>query len=266
MVIRSAINEDEKYLKLLWTDCFQDPIEYVDFYFKYRFRSNFCAVLEINNEIVGMIHLLPCKIEPDQKAMYWYAAGIRSDKRKQGLFRKFAIHVKESINQLGYQNICVPAEGLESVYLSLGFENAYTAKDLIFRKKEEHDKKSNDARIEQAKAKDFYELATKKGDTLWDMEAISYAIQENLLCDGKVLKIYNGETIFVCFAIRKDENMFLIDYQNFNFYEFELIKNALFEFLQCKTLILRIAGKDKIVGLTDSKFITENSKITMTLA
>ena len=134
MLIRSATERDREAIYYLWKDCFSDPNEYIDFFMKKRFRADFCAILEENREVVGMIHLLPCLIEPKQKALYWYAAGIRSDYRNKGLFRKFSIHVKKEANNLGYRNLCVPAQGLEEFYKSIGFSSEYVAEDKIFDK------------------------------------------------------------------------------------------------------------------------------------
>ena len=95
MIIRSANSTDLDAIRHLWQDCFFDPIEYIDFYIKNRFEAKYCAILEIDGEVVGMIHLLPCTIYHEEKSLYWYAAGSRSDKRNQGLFIKFAKAVKE---------------------------------------------------------------------------------------------------------------------------------------------------------------------------
>ncbi len=264
MKIRSANLFDQKSIRLLWQDCFGDPYEYIDFYLSKRFKPEFCAILEDNGDVIGMIHLLKCTVYPNQKAFYWYAAGIRSDRRKEGLFRKLAQYVKEQTNRLGYKNLCVPAPGLEKYYQSLGFSFAYTATDEIF---------INDCSsfscdrvsIQEASAEDFLNETFQIGDTLWDKDAVEYAMKENVYCNGFLLKITIQDQSYHCFAIRK-ENSFLIEYHNIPNEVFLKIKNSLFEKLSCKKLIFRTCGNQKTVGLSDSDLVKSTSRITMTLA
>ena len=262
MIIRSANSTDLDAIRHLWQDCFFDPIEYIDFYIKNRFEAKYCAVLEIDGEVVGMIHLLPCTIYPEEKALYWYAAGIRSDKRNQGLFKKFAKAVKEKANELGFYNVCVPAPGLESYYQSLGFEFPYMSSDVVIEKSDENSKIT----FEDGEARDFScaDFANF-GNTIWSENAIQYAIDENKYCGGKVLRFKMDEKFYCFFAIKK-ENEFLIEYHNMTIEEFKKVKNAICSVLNCETLIFRTNGKEKIVGLTDANAINSRSKITMTLA
>ncbi len=265
MKIRSAEEKDLKDIRYLWHDCFSDPYEYIDFFLKNRFQSKFCAILEKDREVVGMIHLLPCTIYPNTKALYWYAAGIRSDKRNQGLFKKFAEYVKEKANALGFQNLCVPARGLEEYYQALGFKFSYTSEDIVFEREMEEAEK-NPINLEEGSARDFIEFVSPTdGDTVWNEEAIQYAIQENLNCGGKVFRLQTDEKRFCFFAIKKDD-AFLIDYHNISTEEFKMIKDAIFLKLNCEKLIFRANGNEKIVGLTDASMVGINSKITMTLA
>ena len=40
MIIRSANSTDLDAIRHLWQDCFFDPIEYIDFYFKNRLKQS----------------------------------------------------------------------------------------------------------------------------------------------------------------------------------------------------------------------------------
>lgn len=265
MTIRSAKEKDLKEIRSLWHDCFSDPYEYIDFYLENRFSPKYCAVLEVDREVVGMIHLLPCTIFPDIKVLYWYAAGIRSDKRKQGLFKKFAGYVKEKANELGFQNLCVPAPGLEEYYQSMGFKFAYTSNDVEYNKTTE-DEVNHSVRFENASIQDFMiHCLNEPGDTVWDEEAIRYAIEEARLCGGKVYRFHLDQKLFSFFAIKKDK-AFLIDYHNMSTDVFSKVKDAIFQILNCEKLIFRTSGREKIIGLTDSDALVYNSRITMTLA
>lgn len=263
MIIRSAKDADLESIRNLWHDCFEDPLDYIDFYLNRRFDPKFCAVLIDGAELVGMIHLLPCEIYPDQKALYWYAAGIRSDRRNRGLFRTFSESVKEATNSLGYVNLCVPAPGLESFYRSIGMTSSFTVKDEIF-EREDHKTKSL-LKIGAATANDFTRFEKEIGDVIWNEEFIQYAILENSYCDGKALKLQCNGKECACFAIKKDDS-FLIDYHNFSQKEFLLAKDALFQELKTSRLIFRSCGTDKVIGLSDSEKVGSQSKISMTLA
>ena len=266
MKIRLANHSDIQSIRELWFDCFHDPYDYIDFFIEYRFNSEHCVVMEDGDQLIGMIHLLPCNVEPEQKALYWYAAGIRTDYRNRGLFKKFAEYVKKGTNDLGISNLCVPAEGLERLYRSLGFTHAYTAKDLMFTNESFPVPQSEmRADISEANPEDFFFLKRMWGDTVWTLDAIQYAIDENKYCEGRCLKIISDGKIFCCFAIKKD-NCFLIDNHNMSIKDFDDIKGSLFNILNCQKIVLRINGDEKTIGLADTPLVKGGSKISMTLA
>lgn len=264
MIVRLSTPSDVEQIRKLHRECFGDPWEYIDFYMQRKFPDCFCAVLEIDKEIVGMVHLLPCTVVPNKKAFYWYAAGIRSDFRNKGLFRSFTEHVIKHTRDAGYKNICVPAKGLERFYRSIGFSFSYTATDRIY-KRIDIEKQSDYFLFENATADDFLQMQHEKGDVSWDHAALQYAIEENSYCNGKALKFYNdGRTL--CFFALKKENSFLIDYHNLTQKDFEKIKSSLFDLLNCEQIVFRDCGTDQIVGLSDSELVKSDSKISMTLA
>ena len=152
--------------------------------------------MEIDGEVVGMIHLLPCTIYPEEKALYWYAAGIRSDKRNQGLFKKFANAVKEKANELGFFNVCVPAPGLESYYQSLGFEFPYTSSDIVIEKSDENSKITfEDGEARDFSCADFEISATQFGVRMRsNMQSMKISIAAERFCDSKWMKNF---TVFL---------------------------------------------------------------------
>lgn len=267
MIVRSALNEDKNAILALWHDCFQDPYEYIYFYLENRFDPETCVLLEDENEIIGMVHLLRCAIYPNQKAFYWYAAGIHSKRRKEGLFRKFTEYLVLETKKRGFCNICVPAPGLENFYRSIGFENQYSVSDEVFFRTKE-------SRISSDEVTSSFFLPAApnsflgnfgKGDAVWDEAAIRYAIDENLYCEGKALKCKIDKNEFSFFAIKKEDG-FLIDYHNLPKKAFLEIKDALFDELTCDRLIFRTVGNQKILGLSDSNLVDRESKISFTLA
>lgn len=265
MKIRSATDEDREAIKVLWKSCFDDEDTYIEFYFNKRFSPKYTALLEIDEEIVGMIHLLPCRIAPDRKALYWYAAGIRRDMRGNGLFRYLASHVLAAAGNRGFVNVCMPAPGLEKMYQALGFSHAYTAMDQRYCKNKEENITLGTALILPAKVRDFENLPIEIGDTIWDHSAIQYAFEENLLCDGHQIKIQYRNHTYFCFAIKKEDH-FLLDNHNISPEIMIEIKGAIMNYLSCESILLRQEGKEKIVGLCDTDLLTSKSKITLTLS
>ncbi len=264
MIIRSAKNTDKSQILALWQDCFHDPQEYIEQYLSKRFDPKYCVILEDKSEIVGMVHLLPCKISPDTNAFYWYAAGIKSTRRNEGLFRKFSSFLIEKINQAGFKSVCVPASGLENFYMSIGFRYKLTATDKTFIKNITESQTIRNSSWSSAKVEDFL-CKGNSGDIIWDTNAIDYAIYENDRCEGKAYSVIIDNKKHSLFAIKKDDG-FLIDYHFLSEKDFLQIKDDLFNLLACDRLIFRDIGTEKIIALTDSDLIKSDSKISMTLA
>jgi len=264
--IRHANTEDIPKLRLLWQSFFKDSNAYLDLYFLHRFRPEFTPVLIKNDDIIGMIHMLPCMLAPTQKAFYWYAVGIRENERGRGYFRDFLKFVLEKSQGSGFHNVCVPVSGLEGIYQKYGFTHCYTAVDMAFTGSPNHQIRK--AEICNALPSDFLALSAEQGSTLWDLSAISYAFLENSHCNGKQIKISFRNRNYLAFAMKKDDH-YLIDYTNLNFSVLTEIQNQLMTYLNCKKRVLRMpsaANEAKTIALSDSKLVTQNSQITMTLS
>lgn len=264
MKIRAATNSDRNIIKDLWIDLFSDSPDYVDFYLDRRWKPENCALLEENGDIFGMAHLLPCKIAPNHKALYWYAVGIRSDKRNQGYFRYFVTNLLKITQTKGYFNVCMPASGLETVYQRFGFRFPYTGSHFVFC--QEHHKDYHDILIQKARVSDFEPLYQKEGSVVWDCEAAKYALIENELNGGKNFIFEFHNRIYFGTAIKKNDH-YLIDNTNLDVTVFEYVKNSFFQFLQTNKIVLIDSGKeDAIVGLSDFENTNLHSRISFTLA
>ncbi|MBP1577713.1 MAG: GNAT family N-acetyltransferase, partial [Oscillospiraceae bacterium] len=73
---RFAEKQDTEALKSLWKTCFGDEDEYIDLFFKERFKADECLAAFCQEELAGMLFLLPIKAVCGDKsydARYIYA-------------------------------------------------------------------------------------------------------------------------------------------------------------------------------------------------
>lgn len=262
-MLRSAKKSDKEAILKLWQSCFGDSESYINLYLEKKFDPEKTVLLEINDRVFGMAHLLPCTLYPEIKALYWYAVCIDEDMRGRGLFRYLVTEVLKETKKRGYANVCVPAVGLEEVYQRFGFHYPYYGEDLIF-----FDDKTylddDKVKISVAKSEDFLGLHKEKGSTSWDLEAIQYACLENEFSGGMQLKIlFHGQT-YPLFVIKK-EKYFLLDYHNMDLDTFKLVKNNLMKYLNVDKMIFRCQIGNKIIGLCDHNSVSAHSKISFIL-
>ena len=118
--------------------------------------------------------------------------------------------------------------------------------------------------ISRAKIDDFLDLPKEQGSTVWDLEAVKYAFLENEFTGGcQLLAEYHSKKYFF-FAIKKEDHFF-IDYHNIDTKTWNSIKDSVFSYLNCEKIIFREYSMGNIIGLSDSEFVNENSRITLTL-
>ncbi len=263
MFLRKGKFEDSENIKSLWKSCFGDTDEYIDLFLKNRFDPDFTVILEKNSDVIGMAHLLPCTINPSQKALYWYAVCIREDMRNQGLFKFLVKNVLEEAQKSGYANLCVPVPGLEKVYQKLGFTNKFTASDYQYEKGKQ-DNNTQKIEIQKAEPSDFLQIFPMNGGVEWKISAIDYAFLENSFCKGHQLKLISDGNILPFFAINRG-SYFQIDYHNIEKQEFDKYIDSVFDYLKCNKILFRCSGSDQIIGLSDSNLVDNKSKISMIL-
>ncbi len=264
-MIRLATSEDYSIIKKIWKSSFFDTDSYIDFYWQYRFPNSYAVLYEPDGATVGMIHLLPCKLFPDIKAMYWYAAAILPEKRGRGYFSQFASQLRTSLREHGYFSICLPAPGLEKIYQKIGMNTAYCSQDIDYI----GNANKTEIGIKVAHPDDFLNLEQQMGDTTWSRSAIEYAIAENEFCNGTSFYFQYNKRSFVGLAI-KQEDAFVLDSTNITHKDMVVFQNSLLKYLNCKTIRLRgnvvNTTLKTISGLTDFSPIGENSKLFFPLA
>ena len=267
MKIISAKWDHEPEIRRIWTECFHDEKEYLDLFFQYRFQPNLTKLLIIGTEVAGMIHLLPCKIAPNQDAYYWYAVGISEKFRGNGYFHKFVDAVLEENKKFGYANVCKPRKGLEALYQKHGFIYPYYEKEIAFTR--EITEKNNQIKIEAGEPKDFVFETVSHGTTIWDLKSIEYAIKENEFCDGKTMRFQINEENYFSLAIHSERG-WILNHGNVSEIAASIAKDSILGFLKTDQFILKITDRnsntfENISGLSDSPLVGAGSSITFTL-
>lgn len=202
MVISSGkINKQQ--LKEIWLECYDDPENYVDFFFQNGFGKCKCICEETDGLILGVLYLFKCNIVPDGKpAYYWYAGGVRRDFRGRGIYRKIvseAFRLAEEENRI---SLCFPAPGLENFYKKKGMSDDYLC-DIC------HLQLSTGAKIlplkwETLSLDESIHIFRKtentfgKGSAVWQTDVMEYVIKENQFCNGFCDKIiFEGKEYYL---------------------------------------------------------------------
>ena len=269
MKIRLGTKDDIVSLKKLWIECFSDSEEYIEQYFKYRFPQSFPIILEENREVLGMVHLIPCQLaahQGNQKAFYWYAAGIAKKARKKGLFQFLVSTVIKGTQNHGYQNLCVPVKHLFNFYQKNGFCNPYYTKDYYFNS--EILKKCDISNyFSENNAKNYFKNNWSIGSVIWNDDDIHYGILENQICGGEPVSFYiNNQEYFAC-CTKKDDTL-ILEHTNLMPDTINCIGNNLLERFQVSSLILRKTGTPDgtAFALCDSDLVTYNSTFDFSLS
>ena len=263
MRIRCAETKDVLHLKQLWKEAFFDDDEYIDFYFENRFDPNFVAVLTMNQEIAGMIHLLPCKIYPNERALYWYAACIGEKFRNKGYFRSFCEEIYAAARKMGYYNACKPAVGLEEFYRSIGFKYEYRA---LLTRGESSTKDGLKGRVGKTDANRLVLNQKEIGSLVWDSKAVEYAIKENELCRGISFEMEYDGKIQSAMAVMDGKKAKIVN-SNFDKQSFSFCKSAIASFVGVSDLLLQIPDQfGEVAGLSDHPSVNSKSTLFFDLA
>lgn len=199
-MITQAKKEWTGKLKLLWKQAFGDKDAYIDFYFKNRFREdNMLVYLSPEEEVLAMASLLPARLWEEEshrpvkkKAYYIYAVATAPASQGQGISSKLLDAIHERLRNENALGILVPGEkSLIGFYKNRGFyEGPGILKSCLWQRDVLEAAQLSKPEIsfnplsplEYKQQRDaFYGT---KGYIEWDLEAITYAVQENKFNGG----------------------------------------------------------------------------------
>lgn len=186
--ISYATNDHIDALKYIWHECFGDEYEYINFFFKNRFKGIKTVIALYEEKVVGAAYLMPVKAMEYgeiKNGWYGYAIGILKEFRKNGIYAIMHQKIMEEISARNEFYILCPAnEKLCEYYATLGFKEFSYLKTMKFDYCDTQCKISSDAISSKRYTELRNEFFNHDGFIFWDENAIDYAIKENEFCGG----------------------------------------------------------------------------------
>ncbi len=182
----------------LWLEAFGDDRAYVDFYFENRFHEKNMLLYLVDKEPVAMISMLPAILHQGgkrQEVRYIYAVATSPAYRRRGYARKL-IEAGRQLLQVPF--ILEPAtKPLAAYYEGMGFTEGFqvTENELILPSMQAAAYGGQRYWLLTVTPSEYKQIRDGKlageGYVEWDVDAISYALQENDFCGGYAYKVFH---------------------------------------------------------------------------
>lgn len=142
MEIKYLYTEDKKMIRPLYEECFNDSVEFVDYYFEKRIMNNDVLVACEEGVIVSMMQLVPKKIvinDEIHQVHYIYGVATREEYRRRGYMRALMERAIQDLKGKGEPFVYLIPEN-EDVYREFGFTTVYNKQKYKVRKLVEENK------------------------------------------------------------------------------------------------------------------------------
>ncbi len=211
LLVDFAREEDYPAMKQIWTACFGDPLDYVQFFFEHCLPRHRALTAYVNGDAAGCVYLLSAKAKDGntfRPAIYIYALGVLPAYRSRGIGQMLIRRVFAIAESEGAICFLRPASAdLVPYYERFGMQKTYLVKEC--RLIPDPHKSTADSTISSVSAKEYAHLRTDlpavSGLIQWDFPHISFAIAENDLSGGRCLKYTKaGRTACVFMKREKD--------------------------------------------------------------
>lgn len=196
-----AVQADEPDIRRIWQEAFGDDAEYISYYMEHRFTEETMLCIRQQGTIVSFANLLPVRLNCGKEymdAIYLYAVATDITDRGNGYVSRLIAHIQEEYHM---PVIVVPAEEtLIPFYRELGFCPFFEEQQSVYFVEEIKQVPEDDYEVCDMSYAGEYKLSRDKrmeraGYVMWDETAIQYAIQENALCGGFLIKTGDGDFI-----------------------------------------------------------------------
>ncbi len=121
-------------LRELWEEAFDDPEEFVNYYFENVCKDNKVLSAYIEDKLVGMIHLNPYNMLIEGKVIksyYVVGVSVTYSMREKGVMKAMMKKALEDVSEEGVEMVfLMPA--LEDYYNNLGYKKIYSTKTMDF--------------------------------------------------------------------------------------------------------------------------------------
>src|SRR5690554_6599849 len=132
-MIRLAREEDTPQIRDLWTYCFDDTPEFIDFFFNSCYLPSNTLIAEEDNRIQSSLQLLPYRMRlRGREVPVYYIVGVGTwpEDRGQGLVKNLLLYADSLMKERGYDiSILLPFQ--YDFYRKYGWEVCYDL--LIYR-------------------------------------------------------------------------------------------------------------------------------------
>lgn len=134
-MIDFALPSDKEEIREIWDIAFPEDTAFNDWFFKYKFRSEFTIVYRENGVICSMLQALPYEISGFGKVSYIYGAATRPQFRRRGFMEKLLRFTHENDRKRGFEgSILIPAnEGLFGYYGKMGYKTAFYVSQTTYK-------------------------------------------------------------------------------------------------------------------------------------
>ncbi len=240
-------------LERIWKLCFNDPSDYVKYFFDYRYNPNACAVYidETVGRPVAMLHMLDASITEDSEIVpvqYIYAAATRPDYQGKGIMSALLEFSKRFAEANGQRyQILVPGErSLFKYYEARGFYRCFRSRSVYM---------TRDDLASLADVKKYPEtlkgirgltlnlndicsvrrdvLVDREGFVTWDYPAVKFAAGIHEQMGGSIVTATNGFEAGYAFCQPKDESTVIVsEFISHDGFESKVIRRMLKMFLQ----------------------------------
>lgn len=167
----------------LWHTCFGDSEEYIAFFMVHRFKPEQTIVWLEGEKAVGVIYLLPCKID-ERDALYCYAVGVAPEYRGRGICAAMLSAAEAWCITRDIPLFCAPREGMTGYYHRRGYRDAF------FCRWAEYSTDGQAKKLSPVEAESGHytrlrdQFLPKLGLVRWDEPAVEYALAEHRLYGG----------------------------------------------------------------------------------
>lgn len=208
-------------LKEIWKDCFHDPEEYIDLFFREFFQENKVIVYVYENQPVSMATLIPASltIGGRQKRVYYvYAVATAIKFQGKGFSSKLLGYIHA---ELEYETFLQPAtDSLMDFYRKNGYHPIFTRTFYLVNSEKRSDESVSVSEV-PIQTQCNYQIITENEASLYKKirdkafqgegyisfpeRVISYAIKENAFTGGDTLLV--NHKYIVMYRIEEDTLM-----------------------------------------------------------
>lgn len=126
-MIRYLEKNEKQNIRPLYEQCFDDTVQYTDYYFEKRLPNNLVAVNEVEGKTVSAVHLIPKTAivgKLKTNIMYLYGIGTDIEYRYKGIMNETLNYViRDMFDDMEAFTYLIPAnEQIAEIYRKLGFE------------------------------------------------------------------------------------------------------------------------------------------------